>query len=598
MKNNFIKAFICLLLGALCISCLFACTTAHTHKYEKAVYEPTCTQKGVTVFTCACGDTYAEESPALGHDVVVDEAINPTCDSIGLSEGKHCSVCNTVILAQSVVPALGHELSDYVTDNNATCQRDGTKTAVCTRDGCNEAVTVTDENSKTDHSYVSVTVPPTCVAKGYTLYVCACGDNYFDNFVDTAPHVFDQEVVTAEYLSKEATCTLPAQYYKSCVCGKTGDICFDYGDTIDHKYSSAWTFDSTAHWHKAICGCDVISNYTPHQNLNGFCSTCSRPLNSTPGVMYDLSADGTNALVIGYEGTEETVVIAEEYQGKPVTEIYNGAFENNSFIKTVILPDNLVTIGENAFYCCTALKSVMIGNSVTTIKDYAFYICSSLSTIQIGNSVTFIGNCAFYGCALLELTEISDTVTNIGNKAFSNCANVQFNVYDNGKYLGTKSNPYFALITTVNQNKSTIIIHDETKIIADYAFAYCQRLSSIVIPDSVFSISNSAFYNCSSLKSVVIPDSVNSIGDWAFSDCTSLTSIAIPNSVTTIGDGAFSNCSSLTSIAIPDSVTTIGGWVFSNCTSLTIYCEAQSKPSGWVSHWKNNETIVVWGYKG
>ena len=98
---------------------------------------------------------------------------------------------------------------------------------------------------------------------------------------------------------------------------------------------------------------------------------------------------------------------------------------------------------------------------------------------------------------------------------------------------------------------------------------------------------------------VVIPSTYNgknvtSIGEEAFYDCTSLTSIEIPNSVTSIGDGAFYRCTSLTSVTIGDSVTSIGEIAFRGCTSLTIYCEAQSKPSGWDTNWNYSNCPVVW----
>ena len=82
----------------------------HIHEYEHVVTAPTCTTDGYTTYTCACGDTYtADEVPATGHTEVVDAAVKATCVATGLTEGKHCSVCSEVLVAQTEVAALGHD---------------------------------------------------------------------------------------------------------------------------------------------------------------------------------------------------------------------------------------------------------------------------------------------------------------------------------------------------------------------------------------------------------------------------------------------------------------------------------------------------------
>ena len=95
-----------------------------------------------------------------------------------------------------------------------------------------------------------------------------------------------------------------------------------------------------------------------------------------------------------------------------------------------------------------------------------------------------------------------------------------------------------------------------------------------------------------------MPNGLISICNSAFYGLESLTNITIPNSVTSIGSGAFSNCNSLTSVKIGVNVTNMGEDVFDSCMSLTIYCEADSKPSGWDICWNYSNRPVVWGYKG
>ena len=107
------------------------------HTYSNAVIAPTCTAVGFTTHTCSvCNDTYNSDTvPANGHTEAIDATIAATCTAPGKTEGKHCSVCNEIIVAQETIPALGHEFKTYVYNNDATTEADGTETAKCEH-GC------------------------------------------------------------------------------------------------------------------------------------------------------------------------------------------------------------------------------------------------------------------------------------------------------------------------------------------------------------------------------------------------------------------------------------------------------------------------------
>jgi len=146
---------------------------------------------------------------------------------------------------------------------------------------------------------------------------------------------------------------------------------------------------------------------------------------------------------------------------------------------------------------------------------------------------------------------------------------LHFSVYDNGNYLGSSDNEYYALIDAKDTGISSCTISNATKIIAGEAFYKCGSLTSITIPDNVTSIGSFAFEYCSSLGTVTLGQSVTSIGDYSFYGCDSLTSIIIPDNVTSIGDGAFLRCSSLGTVTLGQSVTSIGSGAFSSCSNLT-----------------------------
>ena len=402
--------------------------------------------------------------------------------------------------------------------------------------------------------------------------------------------------------------------------GSNGSNGGDNKPSHTHTYSTTWTRNETHHWHNCtITGCEEKDGYAEHAFTNGDCAVCGKKP-ATKELEYTLNVDDKSYTVTGINQDVADIVIAAEYNGKPVTGIDNFAFEENTAIKSVYIPDSVTTIGDYAFYGCSSLTSVTIGNSVTTIGGSAFSGCSALTSITIPDSVTTIGNYAFYGCSALESVTIGNGITTIGYRAFDGCS-LQYNEYDNACYLGNAGNPYVVLIKSTDTSITNCTINSKTKVICSWAFSGCSNLTNIKIPDSVTTIDSSAFQNCSSLTSVTIGNSVTTIGISAFYNCRGLTSITIPDSVTSIGnyafDGcsslqynefdnacylgnagnpyvvlikpkdtsitnctinsktkvicpwAFNDCSDLTSITIPDSVTTIGSSAFQNCSSLT-----------------------------
>ncbi len=85
----------------------------------------TCTAPGVKTYTCnTCRAAKTEPIPAAGHTVVTDDAVAATCTATGLTAGSHCSVCQTVLTAQTVTPVLGHDLTRHAAQD-ATCTEIG-----------------------------------------------------------------------------------------------------------------------------------------------------------------------------------------------------------------------------------------------------------------------------------------------------------------------------------------------------------------------------------------------------------------------------------------------------------------------------------------
>ena len=111
-------------------------TAALGHSWDsgKVTKAATCTATGTKTYTCSrCKKTKTETIAATGHKEVKDAAVAATCETTGKTEGSHCSVCNTVIKAQTTTAALGHDYGEWKTIKSATYTEPGQAERVCRR---------------------------------------------------------------------------------------------------------------------------------------------------------------------------------------------------------------------------------------------------------------------------------------------------------------------------------------------------------------------------------------------------------------------------------------------------------------------------------
>ncbi len=142
-------------------------TEAHEHSYSAAITTPaTCSAEGVKTFTCACGDAYTEAIAKTAHTEAAIPAVPATCTATGLTEGKKCSVCEEILVAQSATQMLAHTESDWIIDSNATCSKVGSKHIECTE--CKTLIK-TESIAKTAHTEATIpAVSATCTDTGLT----------------------------------------------------------------------------------------------------------------------------------------------------------------------------------------------------------------------------------------------------------------------------------------------------------------------------------------------------------------------------------------------------------------------------------------------
>ncbi len=233
-----------------------------------------------------------------------------------------------------------------------------------------------------------------------------------------------------------------------------------------------------------------------------------------------------------------------------ITAIEKETFKYCAKLASVELPNGLKTIGDEAFAYCDLL-AVTLPDSLTGIGRSAFNECVSLTNICIPKNVEIIGNRAFNGCTKLASVELAEGISAVIEElAFRECPNLQYNVYENARYLGNETNPYLALMGKTGYDYESYEIHEDTKIIAALALSGMTKATKITLPDGVTVISASAFKDSASLTGVIIPQSVEYIGEKAFD----------------------------------------------SCGKLTFYCKAASQPDGWHEAWNNLNREVVWNY--
>ncbi len=343
---------------------------------------------------------------------------------------------------------------------------------------------------------------------------------------------------------------------------------------------------------------------------------------------------GSNVTFIGIESFLNCTSL--EYVEFPVsvTTVSGWAFSGCTALSEVSFSNTGVTVGYQAFLDCTSLKhstydnAIYVGNESNPYMVLVSCTSNEITSCKLHEDCTTIAGGAFEACENLESVEMSDKVTVIGESAFQGCSSL-----------------------------TEIDLPDTLTALENSCFYGCAALKTPVIPDSVVRINFCAFYGCDSFSDVVIPASVETMGSSVFSksdnvknvfceapskpskwnnawtsgctanvywgcenglafetdssedgyiviDCADcFAEIEIPAlhnglPVYAVDSEAFLDSTALTEIIIPDSITEIPADTFDACDKLeNIYCQADTRPSGWSSAWLGScDASVAWGF--
>lgn len=165
-------------------------------------------------------------------------------------------------------------------------------------------------------------------------------------------------------------------------------------------------------------------------------------------------------------------------------------------ITRIELPEGLTTVGDLAFYGCTAVESLQIPNSVTKIGDFAFSHCTGLTFLSLSQNLSVIGRSAFESCESLTSVRLPNTLTTIGFHGFYRCASL-----------------------------TGISVPASVTSLGGAAFAYCASMVQAQVYATIERIPQWLFYGCYNLVAVTLGECITGVDTYGFRLCDSLSSV-------------------------------------------------------------------------
>ncbi|MDE6854631.1 MAG: leucine-rich repeat domain-containing protein [Muribaculaceae bacterium] len=222
-------------------------------------------------------------------------------------------------------------------------------------------------------------------------------------------------------------------------------------------------------------------------------------------------------------------------------------FRSRGSLKSIILPPNLRTIGDNAFNQ-SGLTEISIPATVTSIGEYCFQNSESLVSATLNCESVNLYKYCFQSCGNLENVSISGAAS-LPDRCFDDCKKL-----------------------------TEVTLAEGPKSIGNYCFYNCNSLSVINLPEGLSSIGQHAFSYNNSLKEIIFPESLRTISDYAFYYA-GLTKAILPERMTSLSY-AFQNCNALEEVTLPTTISYYGSSIFYGCSKIKkVTCRAAVPPN-------------------
>ncbi len=412
-----------------------------------------------------------------------------------------------------------HSYTESVT-KQPTCTQTGLKTFICS--SCNDSYT--EEIPMISHSNFQIrdTKEATCQETGYTgnTYCSICNTKVeTGSIIQKKEHIWDEGEVKLE-----ADCTTSGfETYNCTICHAVQTkIIPEFGHITEIRNAvPATTIEEgyTGDTYCTRCG-QKIRNGIKIEKINETPETVypeKGVVHTTNGISYKVSKSGES------DGTVE-IVLSE-----------------NKSVKSIKVPDvvmidgysfRVTAVANGALSGCKKLKTVELGKNITSVGDKAFYNCTALTTVS-ASGVKEIGSSAFYGCKKLETVKGLDAVTSIGSKAFYKCEK----------------------LATVG-SKSKAVTLKNVKTIGSSAFYGCKAVKKVNLTSTALTkIGDSAFQGCTSMTSFTSKSTkLTSIGKKAFYGDRKLGTISLKTEKlkkAKVGSNAFKGIKSTCKFKVP-----------------------------------------------